>query len=69
MTGKMMGLPGGEPQEIVPGLDASQLVNHWRVETAEIRTDPELEVQVDGDVVAKTPQIIRVRPGALRVVV
>lgn len=69
MAGKMMGLPGGEPQEIVPDLDASQLVNHWRIKTAEIHTDPELDIQVDGDVVARTPQTIRVRPGALPVVV
>lgn len=69
LAGKMMGLPGGEPQEIEPGLDASQLVNHWRIETAEIRSSPSLEIQVDGDVVAHTPQTIRVRPAALPVVV
>lgn len=69
LAGKMMGLPGGEPQEILPGLDASQLVNHWRIETAEIHTDPALEIQVDGDVVEHTPQTIRVRPAALPVVV
>ena len=69
LAGKMMGLPGGEPQEIEPGLDASQLVNHWRIETAVIHSDPEQEIQVDGDVVAATPQTIEVLPGALPVVV
>jgi len=69
LAGKMMGLPGGEPQLIETGLDASQLVNHWRIETAEIRSDPEIEIQVDGDVVTKTPQRVQVRPGALSVVV
>jgi diacylglycerol kinase family enzyme len=39
------------------------------VETVEIRTKPILDIQVDGDVIAKTPQFIRVMPAALRVVV
>lgn len=50
-------------------LDASQAVTQWTVETVEIRTKPILDIQVDGDVIAKTPQLIRVMPAALRVVV
>jgi len=50
-------------------LDASTLVNHWRVHRAQIRTDPVLDVQVDGDIVATTPLEISARPDALRVVV
>ncbi len=50
-------------------LDASQTVTHWTVETVEIRTKPILDIQVDGDVIARTPQLIRVMPAALRVVV
>ena len=50
-------------------VDASQAVTHWTVETVEITTDPILDIQVDGDIVAKTPQLIRVLPAGLRVVV
>ncbi len=52
-----------------PVLDESKAVGQWTVETVEIRTNPVLDIQVDGDVVAKTPQLIRVLPAALRVVV
>ena len=44
-------------------------MTHWTVESVEIRTNPVLDIQVDGDVVAKTPQLIRVLPSALSVVV
>lgn len=56
-------------REEEPALDASKAVTHWTVETVEIRTNPVLDIQVDGDIVAKTPQLIRVLPAALRVVV
>ena len=68
MAGKMTGLDR-LMKEDDPDLDASQAVTHWTVETVEIRTNPILDIQVDGDVVAKTPQIIKVLPAALRVVV
>ena len=57
------------PQDLDPALDASQLVNHWAVSTVEIRSTPILDIQVDGDVIATTPQLIRALPSALRVVV
>lgn len=70
LAGKMMGL---DPRESDgggdPNLDASQLVNHWRVEQVEIQSDPVLEMQVDGDVIAETPQVVKVLPSALTVVV
>ena len=70
LAGKMMGL---DPRESEgggdPDLDASQLVNHWRVEKVEIQSDPVLEIQVDGDVIAQTPQVVNVLPSALTVVV
>ncbi len=67
---KMMGLDRlRKSEEGQAVLDASQLITHWDVETVRIETDPVLPIQVDGDVVAKTPQEIRGRPGALRVVV
>lgn len=69
LAGKMMGLDPRDPDDIEPGLDASQLVNHWQVRHAEIKTDPVLDIQVDGDVIARTPQTVRVLPEALKVVV
>ena len=65
---KMMGL-GRDPQNIDGGIDATKLMNHWQVERVEIRTDPVLDIQVDGDIVAQTPQIVEIMPSALRVVV
>lgn len=50
-------------------LDASKLITHWRVKTVDIKTDPVIDIQVDGDVAAQTPQLIKAVPNALRVVV
>lgn len=69
IASKMMGLERRDLGEVVPGLDVLKEVNHWQVESVLIETDPLLEIQVDGDVVAKTPQLTRVLPGALEVVV
>lgn len=69
IASKMMGLERRDLGEVVPGLDVLKEVNHWQVESVLIETDPLLEIQVDGDVVAKTPQLMRVLPGALEVVV
>ena len=74
--GKFQKLGGRIPRGVLmvgsPGqaaLDASELVSHWSVKKVEIKTDPELDIQVDGDVVTTTPQVIQVKPRALRVVV
>lgn len=67
---KMMGLDRlrkSEPDQI--DLDASSLITHWSVTSVDIKTDPVIEIQVDGDVAASTPQMIRALPNALRVVV
>ena len=69
LAGKMMGLDPRDPDDMEPGLDASNLVNHWQVREVEIQSDPVLDIQVDGDVIAKTPQTVRVLPSALAVVV
>lgn len=69
LAGKMMGIHKLGERDPDAKLDASKLVNHWSVKTVEIRTDPILDVQVDGDVVAQTPLDIVARPKALRVVV
>ena len=67
LAGKMMGIDRG--MDTTPDLDASHLVNHWQVTSVEISTTPKLDIQVDGDIVARTPQLIEVLPGALTVVV
>lgn len=67
---KMMGLDRlrkAEPDHI--DLDASKLITHWSVKTVDIKTDPVIDIQVDGDVAAQTPQLITAVPNALRVVV
>ncbi len=67
---KMMGLERNRKndQDHV-NLDASKLITHWSVKTVDIKTDPVIDIQVDGDVAAQTPQMIKAVPGALRVVV
>lgn len=69
IASKMTGLDRLRKEETEPALDASHAVTHWQVDSVEIKTDPVLDIQVDGDVVAKTPQSIRVLPEGLRVVV
>ncbi|MBP82428.1 MAG: hypothetical protein CMO61_01110 [Verrucomicrobiales bacterium] len=70
LASKMMGLDHIRREDTEQAaLDASQLVNHWSVESVKIDTDPAIDIQVDGDVVASTPQLVRVVPEALRVVV
>ena len=44
-------------------------MTHWSVDAVEIESDPKLDIQVDGDVVASTPQLVSAVPAALRVVV
>lgn len=69
LIGLMMGLDRSSKE--LPGpasVDASHLVGHWQVSSVEIRTDPVLDFQIDGDVFGKTPRIARVLPKALRVV-
>jgi len=67
---KMMGLDRLRPVEAeAAALDASAMVNQWRVRSVEIRSDPVLDIQVDGDVLSKTPQRIVAMPRALRVVI
>ncbi len=69
MASKMTGLDKLRKEDVDAHLDASDAVTHWQVESVAITTDPVLDIQVDGDVVAKTPQKIRILPDGLRVVV
>jgi len=70
LASKMMGLDQIRREDTEQAaLDASQLVTHWSVDTVEMASDPVLDIQVDGDVVASTPQLVRAIPAALRVVV
>ena len=66
---RMVGLDKRDHLEGAPDLDASKLLNYWQVARVEIETDPPLEMQVDGDVIASTPATFEVLPKALRVVV
>ena len=52
LAGKMTGLDRLMKDDEA-NLDASQTVTQWTVETVEIRTNPILDIQVDGDVIAK----------------
>jgi diacylglycerol kinase family enzyme len=69
LAGNMMGLGPHDPRNHDPRLDASQLVNHWHARKVEIHSEPPLDIQLDGDVVARTPQVIKVLPASLEVVV
>ena len=69
IAGKMTGLDRGDLSDVVPDLDVLKEVIHWQVESVLIETDPVLDIQVDGDVVAVTPHLMSILPGALHVVV
>jgi len=69
LASRMVGIDEPDKVDEIPGLDASKLVNYWQVKKVEIHTDPELEVQVDGDVTTRTPINVEVVPRGLRVVV
>ena len=59
-----------EAGHVLAKIDESHLVQRWRVENVKIETDPPLEMQADGDLVAgTTPQTVEIVPRALRVVV
>lgn len=67
----MLGLHKDGYQELPdePGkIDASHLVNHWSVDKVKIETDPDLDMQIDGNLSGRTPVNVEVRPGALQVV-
>lgn len=67
---EMTGYDGLRPDDADSDASHPSLaLRQWSVERVEIRTDPVLDIQVDGDVIAKTPQSIHVLPSALRVVV
>ncbi|NNE93851.1 MAG: diacylglycerol kinase family lipid kinase [Verrucomicrobiales bacterium] len=66
---QMMGLEPNPLSEVLPFLDASELVNHWTATDIQVASDPPREIQVDGDLVDITPAQISVEPSALRVVV
>ncbi|MEM6278615.1 MAG: diacylglycerol kinase family protein [Verrucomicrobiota bacterium] len=67
---KMMGLDRlRKSEQDDANLDASNLITHWSVTSVDIKTDPIIDIQVDGDVAASTPQEIKALPDALRVVV
>ncbi len=67
---KMIGLDRDLPEKMEPSaLSATKLIGHWQVKKIKISTDPVLDIQIDGDVLSKTPQTIEVEAQALGVVV
>jgi diacylglycerol kinase (ATP) len=67
---KVMGLQKERATVPETGLDASHLVNHWQVNKIQIESDPVLQLQADGDIIAaQTPQTIEILPKALHVVI
>ncbi len=69
LAGKMTGLDKLKIAEFAIDLLKSKKITHWTVKSAEIHTNPVLDIQVDGDVVTTTPQRFEALPSALRVVV
>ena len=51
------------------GLEHSPYVTHLRARHVEIVADPDLPVELDGDVALRTPLAVRLVPAALRVIV
>jgi diacylglycerol kinase (ATP) len=51
------------------GLERSPYVTHLRARELEITADPELPVELDGDVALQTPLTVTLMPAALRVIV
>lgn len=47
----------------------SEAVNHYRTSRVVLETEPELAVNVDGELVARTPQSFSLAPNALKVLV
>lgn len=44
-------------------------MSHWRCDQVRINTDDPMDVTADGELVARTPVVCRVRPGALGILV
>jgi diacylglycerol kinase (ATP) len=47
----------------------SESVDHFRTRHVRLETEPELSINVDGELVARTPQEFSIAPNALRVIV
>jgi YegS/Rv2252/BmrU family lipid kinase len=53
----------------VAGSGSPQTLQHWQAREIMIRTDPAQPVQVDGEILSKTPYVARVVPQAVQVIV
>jgi len=69
LAATMTGMDRFQTGEFESRLSESRQIGHWSVRTAEIHADPQLDMQLDGDVVGKTPQRFEALHSALRVVV
>jgi diacylglycerol kinase (ATP) len=54
---------------VVGGVENAPALQHWRVKKATIRSDPPQSVQVDGEILEKTPVAVEVVPHAVRILV
>jgi diacylglycerol kinase (ATP) len=54
---------------VVGGGPEPPVLKHWQVRQARVEADPPRSVQVDGELLAKTPVTIRVVPAAVQVLV
>jgi diacylglycerol kinase (ATP) len=54
---------------VVGGLENAPALQHWRVKKVSIRSEPPQNVQVDGEILEKTPVDIEVIPHAVKIIV
>jgi diacylglycerol kinase (ATP) len=54
---------------VVGGLNNTPALQHWRVKKVSIRSEPSQNVQVDGEILEKTPVDIEVIPHAVKIIV
>jgi diacylglycerol kinase (ATP) len=54
---------------VVGGIENAPALQHWRVKKGSIRAEPVQNVQVDGEILEKTPVEIEVVPHAVRIIV
>jgi diacylglycerol kinase (ATP) len=54
---------------VVGGVENAPALQHWRVKKGSIRSDPPQSVQVDGEILEKTPVDVEVVPHAVRILV
>jgi diacylglycerol kinase (ATP) len=54
---------------VVGGGEEPPALHHWQVREVTVEADPPQTVQVDGEILAKTPVSFKVVPGAVKILV